>query len=59
MRLVCECGCIVRGEPDRLVTEAQAHARSVHGIDLDREVILSLASDDELEIDQARGRSVQ
>ena len=40
----CECGFTVRGDTeDELVTNAQAHAREVHDMDITREQVLSLA----------------
>jgi predicted small metal-binding protein len=40
----CDCGFTIRGESDdELVTNAQAHAREVHDMDLTREQCLSLA----------------
>jgi predicted small metal-binding protein len=40
----CDCGFTIRGDTeDELVTNAQAHAREVHDMDLTREQILSLA----------------
>jgi predicted small metal-binding protein len=40
----CPCGYIVRAETDdELVTKAQQHARSVHGMDLTREQALAMA----------------
>ncbi len=41
----CDCGFVVRGDTDdELVTNAQAHAREVHDMDLTREQVLSLAT---------------
>jgi predicted small metal-binding protein len=40
----CDCGFVVRGgNDDELVTNAQAHARGVHGMEITREQVLSLA----------------
>jgi len=40
----CDCGFTIRGETeDELVTNAQAHAREVHDMDLTRDQVLSLA----------------
>jgi predicted small metal-binding protein len=40
----CDCGYVVRGATeDELVTNAQAHAREVHGMEITREQVLSLA----------------
>ena len=40
----CECGFTVRGDTeDELVTNAKAHAREVHDMDITREQVLSLA----------------
>ena len=40
----CDCGFTIRGDTDdELVTNAQAHAREVHDMDLTREQALSLA----------------
>ena len=40
----CDCGFTIRGDTeDELVTNAQAHGREVHDMDLTREQILSLA----------------
>ena len=40
----CDCGYVVRGDTeDELVTNAQAHARDVHGMAITREQVLSLA----------------
>lgn len=40
----CECGYVAKGETDdELVADAQEHAREVHGIELTREQVLSLA----------------
>ena len=40
----CDCGFTVRGETDdELVTNAQAHAREVHDMDLTRDQVLSMA----------------
>jgi predicted small metal-binding protein len=40
----CDCGFTVQGATDdELVTNAQAHAREVHDMDLTREQVLSLA----------------
>jgi predicted small metal-binding protein len=40
----CDCGYVVRGaSDDELVTNAQAHARDVHGMAITREQVLSLA----------------
>ncbi len=40
----CDCGFVVQGADDaELVTNAQAHAREVHGIKMTEEQALSLA----------------
>jgi predicted small metal-binding protein len=40
----CDCGFTVRGDTDdELVTNAQAHAREVHDMDLTRDQVLSMA----------------
>lgn len=40
----CECGFVIRGDTDDLlVTNAQAHAKEVHGMDLTADQALSLA----------------
>jgi predicted small metal-binding protein len=40
----CDCGHLVRGATeDELVDNAVRHARDVHGMDLTREQVLSLA----------------
>lgn len=45
----CDCGHVVRGATDdELVTNAQAHARDVHGMDISREQVLSLAVPEEV-----------
>lgn len=44
MLINCDCGFTIHGETDdELVTNAQAHAREVHDMDLTREQVLSLA----------------
>jgi predicted small metal-binding protein len=41
----CECGFTVQGDTDEeLVSNAQAHAKEVHGMDLTAEQALSLAT---------------
>ena len=45
----CDCGHVVRGETDdELVTNAQVHARDVHGMEISREQVLSLAVPEEV-----------
>jgi predicted small metal-binding protein len=40
----CDCGFVVRGATDdELVTNAQAHARDVHDMNISREQVLTLA----------------
>jgi predicted small metal-binding protein len=40
----CDCGYVVRGETDdELVADAQHHAREVHGMEITREQVLSMA----------------
>ena len=40
----CECGFTIRGDTeDELVTNAQAHAREVHDMDITREQALAMA----------------
>ena len=40
----CDCGFVVRGgTDDELVANAQTHAREVHGMEITREQVLSLA----------------
>lgn len=40
----CDCGFVVRGATeDELVSNAQAHAREVHDMEITREQVLSLA----------------
>ena len=40
----CDCGFVVTGATeDELVTNAQTHARDVHGMEISREQVLSLA----------------
>jgi predicted small metal-binding protein len=40
----CDCGFTIRGDSDdELVTNAQAHAKEVHDMDLTRDQVLSLA----------------
>lgn len=40
----CDCGKIIREETDdQLVASVQQHARDVHGMDLSREQIMSMA----------------
>ena len=40
----CDCGFVVRGEDDdQLVTNAQTHAREVHGMEITRDQVLALA----------------
>lgn len=40
----CDCGYVVRGDTeDQLVDAAQRHARDVHGMELSRAQVLSLA----------------
>ncbi len=41
----CDCGFVVRGATeDELVSNAQAHAREVHDMEISREQALSLAT---------------
>lgn len=40
----CDCGYVARGETDdELVADARRHANEVHGMDLTRDQVLSLA----------------
>ena len=40
----CDCGFVVTGDTDdELVTNAQAHAREVHGMEITADQALSLA----------------
>ena len=40
----CDCGFVVRGvTDDELVTNAQTHAREVHGMEITRDQVLSMA----------------
>lgn len=40
----CDCGKIIREQNDeQLVKQVQAHAREVHGMELTREQVLSMA----------------
>ena len=44
MIINCDCGYVVRGSTeDELVDNAVRHARDVHGVDLTRDQVLSLA----------------
>lgn len=46
----CDCGYVVRGETeDELIANAQTHARDVHGMEISREQVLSLAIPDKVE----------
>jgi predicted small metal-binding protein len=40
----CDCGFVVQGATeDELVANAQTHAREIHGMEISREQVLSLA----------------
>lgn len=40
----CECGVVLRGaNDDELVVTAQAHARTVHNMEITREQVLAMA----------------
>jgi predicted small metal-binding protein len=42
--ITCDCGYVVRGDSDdAIVADAQQHARDVHGMELSREQVLSMA----------------
>ena len=44
MKIDCECGfTVMGGTDDELGESAQAHAREVHGMEITREQVLSLA----------------
>lgn len=43
--VTCLCGWRVRGTPDEIVGQVQAHGREAHGIDSTREEVLALAVD--------------
>lgn len=43
-QVACDCGKIIReGDDDQLVKTVQQHAREVHGMELTREQVLSMA----------------
>lgn len=40
----CECGYVVSGDSDdEVVADAQQHAREVHGMEISRDQVLSMA----------------
>lgn len=40
----CDCGYVVRGDSDdEVVADAQQHASEVHGMELSRDQVLSMA----------------
>jgi predicted small metal-binding protein len=41
----CPCGTVIRaGDDDKLVAQAQRHAKDVHAMELTREQVLAMAS---------------
>lgn len=43
-KVCCDCGTVIRGSTDpQLIAEVQAHAKSVHNMELTPEQILSMA----------------
>lgn len=46
-KVCCDCGTVIRGSSDaQLITDVQAHAKSVHNLDLTPAQILSMAEPD-------------
>ncbi len=43
MEITCECGYVARGSFDELAADAQAHARTVHRVELTAELVIALA----------------
>jgi len=46
-KVCCDCGTVIRGTTDtQLIADVQAHATSVHNLELTPEQILSMAEPD-------------